>query len=142
MDNRLKIALIVSIITLSAVLASVWALTLVQPPSLPGPEQRRSGQPGDFEFFYLTFAVISTINIVLLVILLVTYVSIYRKTRSQFTIGLLIFGSAFLIKDITANPLVMGLFRFAPFGLGPFVFLPGLFELVALSVLLYLSVKY
>jgi hypothetical protein len=141
MDHKVKIALIVSIITFAAVLAAAWALTTVQPP-FPGPEQRRSDLPGDLEFFYLTFAVISTINIVLLVILLLTYVSIYRKTRSQFTIGLLIFGSAFLIKDVTANPLVMGLFRFAPFGLGPFVFLPSLFELVALSVLLYLSIKY
>jgi hypothetical protein len=142
MDHKVKIALIVSIITFAAVLAAVWALTTVQPPPFPGPDQRRSDQPGDFEFFYLAFAVISTINIVLLVILLLTYVSIYRKTRSQFTIGLLIFGSAFLIKDVTANPLVMGIFRFAPSGLGPFVFLPSLFELVALSVLLYLSIKY
>jgi hypothetical protein len=141
MEHKIKIALIVSIITLAAVLAAVFALT--SPPPLPGPEQRRSEQvPGDLEYFYFAFAVISTVNIVLLVILLVNYISIYNKTKSPFTIGLIIFGGAFLIKDITANPLVMGLFRFQPFGLGPFIFLPSVFELVALSVLLYLSIKY
>jgi hypothetical protein len=37
---------------------------------------------------------------------------------------------------------VIGAFGFGLFGLGPFALLPDLFEFVALSVLLYLSVKY
>ncbi|MCW4024163.1 MAG: hypothetical protein NWF01_03915 [Candidatus Bathyarchaeota archaeon] len=143
MDNRVKIGLIVSVIAFAAVLSAVWALTTLQPPQFPGPGDHRSELvAGDLEVFYLTYAVISTINIVLLVILVLNFVSIYRKTRSPFTVGLVIFAGAFLIKDITANPLVIGMFRFQPSGLGPFVFLPGIFELMALSALLYLSIKY
>jgi hypothetical protein len=142
MDHRLKIGLILSIITIAAVLTAALTLTAQHPPFI-GPDQRRSQIiQDDFEIFYLTFTVISAINIALLVILVVTYASIYNKTRSPFSIGLVIFAGVFLIKDVTENPLVIGVFRFQASGLGPFAFLPSVFELVALSVLLYLSIKY
>ena len=85
---------------------------------------------------------ISTVNVALLIFLLTTYIDIYRKTRSQFTFGLIIFSLVFLLRTLTANPLFMSVFGFRAFGLGPFALLPELFELVALSVLLYLSAKY
>ena len=143
-NNRLKFGLLVVILVAVAVLAAFWA-TVVIPQSqfqirhAPPP----SGfVPGDFEYFYLAFTIISTINIALLIILLLTYLNIYSKTRSPFTIGLIIFAAAFLMKDVAASPLVTGLFSFRAFGLGPFVFLPGVFEFATLAVLLYLSVKY
>jgi hypothetical protein len=46
------------------------------------------------------------------------------------------------MKDLTSNPMIIRAFGFGLYGLGPFALLPDLFELVALSVLLYLSVKY
>ncbi len=98
--------------------------------------------PGDFEFFYLANTILSTINIVLLVILIVNYASIYVKTRSEFTIGLLIFAGALLLKDLVSNPFFIGVFGFRPFGLGPFVLIPDIFEFAALMVLLYLSIEY
>jgi hypothetical protein len=143
MSNRLKIGLILTILIAVAIFAAFWVTTVIPQPSF----QLRRGPsggfvPGDFEYFYLVFTVISTINIALLVILLVTYVNIYSKTRSPFTIGLIIFAGAFLMKDLAASPFVVGLFGFALFGLGPFVFLPGIFEFAALVVLLYMSVTY
>jgi hypothetical protein len=54
----------------------------------------------------------------------------------------LIFAIVFLMKDIASNPFVIGAFGFRLYGLGPFALLPDLFEFVALTVLLYLSVKY
>jgi predicted membrane protein len=98
--------------------------------------------PGDIELFYIVRTVLSAVNITLLVVLIVTYASIYIKTRSEFTIGLLIFAIVFLMKDLAANPFVIGAFGFRLYGLGPFALLPDLFEFVALTVLLYLSVKY
>ena len=74
--------------------------------------------------------------------LLTTYVDIYRKTKSQFTLGLILFSLVFLLRTLTANPLFMSIFGFMAFGLGPFALLPDLFEFLALTVLLYLSVKY
>ena len=98
--------------------------------------------PADFELYYTARTVLSSINIVLLIVLIINYASIYTKTRSEFTIGLLLFAAFFLLKDIAWSPFVVHLAGFNVFGLGPFAFLPDLFELVALSVLLYLSIKY
>ena len=98
--------------------------------------------PGDIEFFYTAKTVVSTINVTLLVFLLLIYISIYKKTRSEFTIGLIIFSMVFLLNALASNPLVVWIFGFRPFGLGPFAMLPDLFTFAALSVLLYLSIKY
>jgi len=144
MSNRLKIGLVLTVLIAVAVLAAFWATLALQQPSF---EIRRAPPPsgfvpGDFEYFYVVLTIISTINIALLVIVLLTYLNIYSKTHSPFTIGLIVFALAFLLKDIAAHPFVVGLFSFRAYGLGPFAFLPGLFELAALSVLLYLSLKY
>ncbi len=97
---------------------------------------------GDIELFYTIKTVVSTINVTLLIFLLLTYINIYRKTRSEFTIGLIIFSSVFLLNALASNPFVIWIFGFRPFGLGPFAMLPDLFTLAALGVLLYLSIKY
>jgi hypothetical protein len=144
MNKRLKIGLILTIVVVVALLAAFWATIVLN----PSPFQIRRAPPpggfiaGDFELFYIAFSIISTVNIALLVIVLVTYVSIYAKTRSPFSIGLIIFAFAFLLKDIASSPFIVGLFSFRAYGLGPFAFLPGLFECAALSVLLYLSIRY
>jgi hypothetical protein len=105
------------------------------------PRELRS-PPGDFEFYYMVRTVLSTVNIVLTAVLIFNYASIYSKTRSEFTLGLLLFALMLLIKDITLSPFVIALGGFGIFGLGPFAFLPDLFEMSALLVLFYLSVKY
>jgi hypothetical protein len=150
MNRNLKTWLILVILAVIAVaiLAAIWAATViyqsqVYQPSFPfRPLQPPGYIPGDIELFYIARTVISAINITLLVVLIVTYASIYIKTRSEFTIGLLIFAIIFLMKDLTSNPFVIGAFGFRLYGLGPFALLPDLFEFVALTVLLYLSVKY
>jgi len=145
MDKRLKIGIIFVILIVVAILATVWVVIQTRP-QFPGLQQRGLPPPGvisgDFEFFYASYTILSTINIALLVILTIIYLDIYKKTRSHFTIGLVIFGLAFLMKDLTSSPLIISLFRFRAYGLGPFEFLPGLFEFFALSILLYLSVRY
>ncbi|MEM2905338.1 MAG: hypothetical protein QW587_06345 [Candidatus Bathyarchaeia archaeon] len=98
--------------------------------------------PGDIELFYTIQTVVSTINIALTIILLTIYMDIYRKTKSEFTIGLMIFSIVFLLYAFASNPIVHWAFGFRAFGLGAFAMLPNLFACVALSVLLYLSLKY
>jgi len=97
---------------------------------------------GDIELFYTAKTIISSINATLLVGLLVTYISIYRKTRSEFTIGLIIFSVVLLLYALASNPILHWTFGFGAFGLGPFAMLPDLFTCIALIVLLYLTVKY
>jgi hypothetical protein len=98
--------------------------------------------PGDIELFYTVKTVISTVNVALVIILLLTYVEIYQRTKSNFTVGLMIFSIILLFYTLTSNPIIQWLFGFSAFGLGPFAMLPDLFACVALSILLYLSVKY
>jgi len=145
MNNRLKYGLIVVILAAVAIIAAFWALYLRQT-HIPAFAQSRvpppHAIPGDFEYFYVVNTIISTINIALLAILALIYVNIYIKTRSQFTIGLVIFAFVFLVQNVTSSPFIAAPFGFRAYGLGPFAFLPGMFEFVALTVLLYLSVKY
>jgi len=145
MNNRLKYGLIIVILAAVAIFAAFWALYLRQQ-HLPSFQQTRvpphGAIPGDFEYFYVANTIISTINIALLAILAIIYVNIYIKTRSQFTIGLIIFALVFLVQNVTLSPFISAPFGFRAYGLGPFAFLPSMFEFVALTVLLYLSVKY
>jgi hypothetical protein len=139
-SRKFKIGLILPILVLVGLFAGFWAAS-----NLYTPQQRHVQPPAsvyDFEFFYFAHSIVSTINIALLVVLLITYISIYRKTKSEFSFGLTIFGFAFLLKDVTSSPFVVNAFSFYMSGLGPFAVLPDLFEFAALTVLLYLSIKY
>jgi hypothetical protein len=69
------------------------------------------------------------------------YIRIYREVKSDFTIGLIVVMFALLFYAITSNPFTQYLFSYRGFGQGPFILLPDIFTTVALSVLLYLSLK-
>jgi len=144
MNKNMRIWLILVTLIVVAVLATLWATSAVW--FMPSPWEHHLPPPreipADIEFFYTVETVVSTINVTLSIFLLLTYISIYRKTRSEFTIGLVIFSMVFLLTAFASNPLVICAFGFRPFGLGPFALLPDLFTFGALAVLLYLSVKY
>ncbi len=145
MSKNLKILILLTILLAAAAIAILVASYETDQSShqnFPFGPRSYFPNPADLSFYYVARTVFSTINIVLLVVLIVNYVSIYFKTRSEFTVGLILFSVFFLIKDITWSPFVVRFAGFDVFGLGPFAFLPDLFELIALSVLLYLSVEY
>jgi hypothetical protein len=145
MSKNLKILILLTILLAAAAGAVLFAsYEADQATQQTSPLSRRPyfSNPADLDFYYVARTVFSTINIVLLIVLIINYVSIYLKTRSEFTIGLVLFAVFFLIKDVTWSPFVVRFAGFDVFGLGPFAFLPDLFELIALSVLLYLSVEY
>jgi len=144
MNKNVRNWLILATLIVVALFAAFWSTSTYwltpfpwEPRHLP-PQNIR----GDIEFFYAVKTVVSTINITLSIILLLMYIGIYDKTRSQFTIGLIIFSAVFLLNALASSPLVIWAFGFRPFGLGPFAMLPDLFTCAALAVLLYLSVKY
>jgi hypothetical protein len=144
MNKSIRIWVILLVLIAVASLSALWAASTLWfpfPPfehRLPPPRDI----PGDIEFFYTAKTVVSMINATLLIFLLLTYVDIYRKTRSEFTIGLTIFSGVLLLNALASNPLVIWIFGFRPVGLGPFAFLPDLFTFGALVILLYLSIKY
>ncbi len=105
-----------------------------------GPGQERV--PLDIELFYTIKTVVTTVNATLAILLAVIYLDIYLKTRSDFTVGLVVFSMVIFLYAITSNPLLQLIFGFRAIGLGPFAMLPDIFACVALLVLLYLSLKY
>ena len=148
MNKDTKILTLITVILVSSILAvfmSAYIINLQQFQNFLGfGRQQPQFVFVDFQLINVIRLVFSTINIVLLTVLVLTYVSIYLKTRSGFTIGLLIFAAAFLVKEIASNPMLPGN-QILP-GAGQFgpwlIIVPGLLEIIALSVLVYLSVKY
>jgi len=144
MNKNLRSLLILTVVIVVACLAAFWASSTSQFPPFPfGPRlPPRDDVRNDLELFYTVETVVSTINVTLSAFLLIIYIGIYRKTRSEFTIGLAIFSAIFLLNALASNPLVHWVFGFQSFGLGPFAMLPSLFTCVALGILLYLTFKY
>jgi len=152
-NRNLRIWLVLATVVVVAVLAALWATTysperwVIDLRPQMEPRGRRWPLPGriellDIELFYTAKTVISSINVTLLISLLIMYIGIYRKTQSEFTIGLIVFSLILLFNALVSNPLMHWFFGFQAFGLGPFAMLPDLFTCVALVVLLYLTVKY
>jgi hypothetical protein len=96
---------------------------------------------GDIELFYKFKTILSSINSTILVFLLATYTDMYRKLKSEFTIGLILFSLTLLFYALTSNPLLQWIFGYQAFGLGPFAMLPDMFTTLALIVLMYLTMK-
>jgi len=143
MKRSVRIWLMLATLVAVALLAAIWA-TAHMPATRPFDPRWPLGDRirGDIELFYTIKTVVSTVNATLLIFLLITYSDIYMKTKSEFTVGLVIFSMVLLLYALTTNPLVQWLFGFRAVGLGPFAMLPDLFACVALAILLYLTIKY
>ena len=144
MRKNVKLWLLLAVVVAIVLLVIFWTIEYpTQPPILKMMESRqRHPPPWDIELFYTFKTILSTVNVALLIFLLVSYLDIYRKIKSEFTIGLIVFSLTLLFYALSSNPLVHWLFGFRGFGLGPFAMLPDLFTTVALTVLLYLTFKY
>ena len=141
MNRNAKIQIIFTTLVAVALLATFWAtMNFPFPPF--GERRPFEPVPGDIELYYTITTVVSTINVTLLLILLITYSDMYVKTKSEFLIGLMIFSLVLLLNALTSNPLITQIFGFRAAGLGPFALLPELFTFVALVILLYLTFKY
>ena len=95
----------------------------------------------DHKAYMVVKSTVTMINMTISIILIFIYVKIYREIKSDFTLGLLIVMFAFLVYAITSNPLFYSIFGYWGFGMGPFQMIPDIFGTIALSVLLYLSLK-
>jgi hypothetical protein len=151
MNRYVKIWIIFAILLVVAVLSDFLATqnapspptSIFEPRQLPFDmiNWDRNVYTGDIELFYKVKTILSSINATLLVFLLATYVDMYKKLQSEFTIGLIIFSLILLLYALSSNPLLQWIFGYRAFGLGPFAMLPDLFTTLALAVLLYLTMK-
>ena len=87
--------------------------------------------------YFLGKTVISSINAVLLLYLSLVYYKIYRATKSQFSLGLMIMSVAFFLFVVSSSPLMHWLIGGKL--LGVFNFVGDLFTTLAAGVLIYLS---
>lgn len=131
MAETAKPWLILIIVIVVMLVSTVWAI-LFTPPHPPA-------SPPDFPIFFTLKTVLTSVNATLLIILLVIYTGIYRRTRSKFSLGLLVFALAMLFQVLSSHPFIHLIFGYRGLGLGPFFMLPDFFTLVASVVLLYLA---
>jgi hypothetical protein len=141
MNKYVKIWIILAILLVVAAISDFLAMQ--NAPSSPSIFDRRLSFDimGDIELFYKIKTILSSVNATLLVLLLATYIDMYKKIQSEFTIGLVVFSLILLLYAISSNPLLQLLFGYRAFGLGPFAMLPDMFTTLALAVLLYLTMK-
>jgi hypothetical protein len=144
MDKALRSWLLLATLIVVAIFAILWATSTRWVPVRPFDPRPRPPPDilGDIELFYTVETVVSTINATLSVFLIAIYIDLYRKTRSEFTLGLMIFSVILLMHALVSIPPLLHAFGFYEFGLGPFAMLPDLFTFAALITLLYLSLKY
>ena len=151
MNEKKKSGLFLAFIVIScvivAIVAGLWALNYESRVPLFEPRPRPTipidfiDFRGDFEVYYTAKTVISSINIVLVITLLTIYVTLYRENKSDFVFGLILFALVLLFYALVSNPIVIYIFGFRAFGLGPFAVLPDLFATISLSIMLYLTFK-
>ena len=125
-------------VALAIGLAAGAVLALLTPaPPAPGP-----GGPGPAPSVGFPIQVFfSGLDIVLLLALVAVYVRTYVETRARFALGLVIFLGALLLQVVLSSPVFFRALGYGPGNLGFFFLLGGVFEAVALTVFLYLSLE-
>ena len=106
-----------------------------------GPGMGTGGALGTpFEPLVLVKVFLATFNLVVLLALGWSYLTLYRDLPNRFTGSLLLVTGALFLYALASNPVVSLVFGYrGDIGLGPFTFLPDLFAAVAVTVLLYQS---
>jgi hypothetical protein len=148
MKKKLRLSLILLSILFMSIIFLPNAFCFAQPARRkPGPF-RWDFDPEDVEklrrimpVFLSMKTIVNVINSIVILGLVIIHLNIYRRTGSEFSIGLVIFSTALLLYTIISNPLVHQLVGFRRIGFGPLLLIPDVFSLLASAVLLYLSRK-
>ena len=88
--------------------------------------------------YFLGKTLISSLNAVLLLYLSLVYYRVYRETKSQFSLGLMIMSIAFFLFVVSSSPLINWMIGGRKL-LGVFNYIGDLFTTIAAVVLIYLS---
>jgi hypothetical protein len=93
----------------------------------------------DFSDIFTIVTIFISINLALLLGILVYYIDGFRRTKSNFMLGLILFlGVLFLQALLSLPPLQLALGQ-SVFDIGIFNILPNLFETIALMIFFYLG---
>jgi len=94
-----------------------------------------------FVGMYTLGTVIICMNLMLLLGLLGAYLQSYRKTKSSFLLGLIMFLSVLVVQSILSLPIIHASVGTILYQSNLFTILPNLFEMIALIILFYLSME-
>lgn len=89
----------------------------------------------------LVKAAITLGNLILLLCLLFIYLKNYELIKSKFALGLIAFILLLMMHALTSNPFVPFIVYRRMHVMELFAIMPDIFEFVALSILLYISLK-
>ena len=137
MDKKIIILLLTVLGVIVALIGLTLGNILLPPPqNIPPPQPTESSR-----FFILLKTVVSFVNVALISFLLVAYIGMYRKMKTQFTLGLILVMVSFLLYALTSNPLLQMSFGFYAIALGPFAMIPDMFTTFALIVLIFITLE-
>ena len=140
MNRNTKIGVLMGCFVLAVALVALF-LTLWLPPALVEHRTPPPPPPWDFELYYTAQSLISIVSLVLSVFLLVMYADSYKKTRSEFSVALMVFAILLLLSSLASNPALQSVLGFKAFGLGPFAVLSLLFQCIGLGILCVIAVR-
>jgi hypothetical protein len=81
--------------------------------------------------------IVGAVNAVLAAILLAVYRGVYARTRSPFTLALLLFATAFLAQNALVVYSFVTMMLLVPSALDPYLLAIGIFEAVGLGAMLW-----
>jgi len=142
MKKTTSVIIIIVLILTTGIVGAILGSTLSERQKRPDFDFEDLRKARESVGIFLTIkTAVTSINITISLLLIGLYFNIYRKIKSDFTLGLIIVMFSMLVYAVTSNPLFHAAFGYGIFGLGPFIMIPDLFATVALSTLLYLSLK-
>ena len=121
--------------------AVVGVMLAAMAPPAGGPADPGPAPPGLPSGSYRAAYALSAVDLSLLVALIYVYARTFLETRARFALGLAIFLVALALQTFFGSPVAFVAFGFGPGGLGPLLSVSYVFETVALSVFLLLSLE-
>ena len=147
-----RLILIISVMLFAGIIGAFLGSVLVEDPGdfrpknllpddLPDdyPIEDMRPDPTDRDNYISLKSGLTMINMALSAILIFIYLGIYKETKSEFTMSLIIVMMALFLYAFLSNPIIPMIFGYRVFGMGLFTILPDIFTALALAILLYVS---
>ena len=141
MEKDTRNAIIVLMIVVAAIVGAVFGNLMAAQFDREDPPDREDIEKDDYAIYRTMAAAVATVNLVIALVLILLYIEVYRDVKSDFTVGLMMVTMSFMLYALFSNPLIHSVFGFRAFGLGPFAIIPNFFAMIAMSTLVYLSLK-
>ncbi|HXW67602.1 MAG TPA: hypothetical protein VEL82_07000 [Thermoplasmata archaeon] len=134
--RRSSVLWVVGVVAIGLGLGLLLALATPAPHGPGGPGPRPIADPAA-----LAAIVLSGLDLALLAALIFVYLRTFLETRARFAFGLVLVLVTLLVQILASSPAVFGAFGLGPGGLVNWLLLSSLFEAIALTVFLGLSLE-